>query len=66
VNKYFCNIMNAMGLKADAQGFPAKDGPASEVTHYGYSDLTEDFCGGAGAVPDAGIHNPGGFDLLKA
>jgi uncharacterized protein DUF1552 len=66
VNKYFCNLMNAMGLKADAQGFPAKDGPASEVTHYGYSDRTEDFCGGAGAVPDATIHDPGGFDLLKA
>jgi hypothetical protein len=66
VNKYFCNIMNAMGLKADAQGFPAKDGPASEVTHYGYSDLTADFCGGAGAVPGAKIHDPGGFELLKA
>jgi hypothetical protein len=66
VNKYFCNIMNAMGLKADAQGFPAKDGPASEVTHFGYSDLTEDYCGGVGAVPDAKIHDPGAFDLLKA
>lgn len=66
VNKYFCNIMNAMGIQADEDGFPAKDGPASEVTHYGYSDRTEDFCGGAGAIPDARIHDPGGFDLLKA
>jgi hypothetical protein len=66
VNKYFCNIMNAMGLQADANGFPAKDGPGGEVTHYGYSDKTEDFCGGAGAVPDAKIHNPGGFSELKA
>jgi len=66
VNKYFCNIMNAMGLKADEDGFPAKDGPASEVTHYGYSDRTEDFCGGEGAVEGVHIHDPGGFDLLKA
>jgi len=66
VNKYFCNLMNAMGLKADAQGSPTKDGPASEVTHFGYSDRTEDFCGGFGAVPDAKIHDPGGFEQLKA
>ncbi|HET7538593.1 MAG TPA: DUF1552 domain-containing protein, partial [Polyangiaceae bacterium] len=66
VNKYYCNIMNAMGLKADKNGFPAKDGPASEVTHYGYSDRTEDFAGGAGAMPSATIHDPGGFQLLKA
>jgi hypothetical protein len=66
VNKYFCNIMNAMGLKAGTDGFPAKEGPASEVTHYGYSDKTEDFCGGAGAIATAGIHDPGAFDELKA
>ena len=66
VNKYYCNIMNAMGLKADQVGFPAKDGPAEEVTHFGYSDRTEDFCGGAGAVPNAGIHDPGAFPQLKA
>ncbi len=66
INKYFCNIMNAMGLKADAAGFPAKGGPASEVTHFGYSDRTEDFCGGAGAIPNAGIHDPGAFAALKA
>ncbi|HEY0466676.1 MAG TPA: DUF1552 domain-containing protein, partial [Polyangiaceae bacterium] len=66
VNKYFCNVMNAMGLKADAAGYPAKDGPAAEVTHYGYSDKTQDFCGGAGAVQGARIHDPGGFAALKA
>jgi hypothetical protein len=66
VNKYFCNIMNAMGMKADANGFPAKDGPASEVTHFGYSDKTEDFAGGDGAVQGATIHSPGGFAALKA
>jgi len=66
VNKYFCNIMNAMGIMADANGYPAVDGPASEVTRFGYSDKTEDFCGGAGAVPGATIHDPGGFTALKA
>ncbi|RYZ02721.1 MAG: DUF1552 domain-containing protein [Myxococcales bacterium] len=66
VNKYFCNIMNAMGMKADASGFPAKDGPASEITHFGYSDKTEDFTGGVGAVAGATIHKPGQFAELKA
>jgi hypothetical protein len=66
VNKYFCNLMNAMGVKAGADGFPALNGPASEVSHFGYSDLTTDFCGGAGAVADATIHDPGAFQQLKA
>jgi len=66
INKYLCNVMNAMGMKADAQGFPAKDGPASEVTHFGYSDKTEDFSGGVGAVKTATIHSPGGYTELKA
>ena len=66
VNKYFCNIMNAMGLMADENGYAAMNGPAGEVTRFGYSDKTEDFCGGAGAVPDATIHDPGGFSALEA
>ena len=66
VNKYFCNIMNAMGTKADADGYPAKDGTNSEVTRYGYSDKTEDFAGGVGAVEGATIHDPGGFAALRA
>lgn len=65
VNKYFCNIMNAMGVKAGADGFPAKGGSA-EVTHFGYSDKTEDFIGGKGKVAGATIHNPGGFTELRA
>jgi hypothetical protein len=58
--------MNAMGLKADVMGYPAMYGPASEVTQFGYSDKTEDFCGGAGAVQGATIHQPGPFTELKA
>lgn len=65
VNKYFCNIMNAMGVKAGADGYPAVGGTA-EVTKFGYSDKTEDFIGGKGKVANATIHNPGGFTELKA
>ncbi|MDF3041211.1 MAG: hypothetical protein K0Q71_3917 [Thermomicrobiales bacterium] len=65
INKYFCNIMNAMGVKAGADGFPAKGGSA-EVTKFGYSDKTEEFIGGKGAVAGASIKNPGGFTELKA
>ena len=66
INKYFCNVMTSLGMKADAKGFPAKDGPGSEVTHFGYSDKTEEFSGGQGAVKDAQIHSPGGYTELKA
>lgn len=66
INKYFCNVMTAVGMKADADGFPMKDGPSSEVSKYGYSDKTEDFSGGEGAVKDAKIHEPGGYTELKA
>jgi hypothetical protein len=65
INKYFCNLMNAMGVKAGADGYPAMGGSA-EVTRFGYSDKTEDFIGGQGAVAGATIHNPGEFKELKA
>jgi hypothetical protein len=65
INKYFCNLMNAMGVKAGADGFAAKGG-AAEVTKFGYSDKTEDFIGGAGAVAGATIHNPGEFKELRS
>jgi hypothetical protein len=63
INKYFCSLMNALGVKAGADGFPAPGGSA-EVTHYGMYDRTEDFVGG-GTKP-ANITDPGGFDALKA
>jgi Protein of unknown function (DUF1552) len=65
INKYFCNLMNAMGVKAGADGFPAMGGSA-EVTKFGYSDKTEDFVGGQGAVAGATIHDPGEFKELRA
>jgi Protein of unknown function (DUF1552) len=65
INKYFVNLMNAMGVKAGADGFPAMGGSAP-VTKFGYSDKTEDFIGGQGAVAGATIHSPGEFTELKA
>ena len=65
INKYFYNLMNAMGVKGDANGYP-KMGGTGEVTRFGYSDLTTDFCGGYGAVADATIHDPGEYTALKA
>ncbi len=65
INKYFYNLMNAMGVKGDANGYP-KAGGSGEVTRFGYSDLTTDFCGGYGAVAGAMIHDPGEYTALKA
>ena len=65
INKYFVNLMNAMGVKAGPDGFAAKGGSA-EVTKFGYSDKTEDFIGGKGAVAGATIHSPGEFKELRA
>ncbi|KYF54108.1 Tat pathway signal sequence, partial [Sorangium cellulosum] len=50
INKYFCNLMNALGVKAGADGFPAPGGSAP-VTHFGMYDRTEDFIGGGTNPP---------------
>jgi hypothetical protein len=63
INKYYCNLMNAIGVKAGDDGFPAIGG-AEEVTHYGMYDRTEDFASG-GALPPT-ISDPGGFEELEA
>ena len=63
INKYFCSLMNALGVKAGADGFPAIGGSA-EVTHFGMYDRTEDFIGG-GTNPPL-ISSPGEFVALKA
>jgi hypothetical protein len=63
INKYFCNLMNAVGVKAGADGFPAVGGTA-EVSHFGMYDDTADFIGG-GTKP-ARITKPGEFTALKA
>jgi hypothetical protein len=63
INKYYCNLMNALGVQAGPDGFPMPGG-TEEVTHFGRYDRTEDFVGG-GTAP-AFISDPGGFDDLLA
>ncbi len=63
INKYYVSLMNALGVKAGADGFPLAGGSA-EVTHFGRYDKTEDFRDGDAAPPK--INSPGGFDALKA
>jgi len=65
INKYYYNLMNALGVKGGGDGFPSAGGTAP-VSKFGYSDRTTDFCGGSGAVAGAGIHDPGEFTALKA
>jgi hypothetical protein len=66
INKYFYNIMNAMGVKGDATtGQPTKNGTAP-VSAFGYSDNTVDFAGGLGATSGAKIKSPGEYPDFKA
>ena len=63
INKYYCNLMNAIGVKAGPDGFPAEGG-TQEVTHYGKYDKTEDFATGGSAPTN--ISSPGEFTELRA
>jgi len=60
INKYYCNLMNAIGVKAGADGFPAVGG-TNEVTHFGKYDDTKLFNSG----PAAQIKNPGEYKELR-
>jgi hypothetical protein len=63
INKYYYALMNALGVTAGDDGFPAKGGSA-RVTKFGMYDKTEDFIGG-GTNPPL-IHSPGEFSALRA
>jgi hypothetical protein len=63
INKYYCSLMNALGVKAGADGFPRTNG-REQVACFGRYDRTEDFVHG-GSVPPV-IHDPGEFMALKA
>ena len=63
INKYFCNLMNAIGVKAGSDGFPVKGG-TQPVTKYGRYDDSKLFKGG-GTNP-ASITNPGEYKELLA
>jgi hypothetical protein len=66
INKYFCNLMNALGVKAGADGFAAIDG-TEEVVNFGYYDNTKDFATFLTNSPaPASINDPGAFEDLKA
>jgi hypothetical protein len=61
INKYYCNLMNALGVKAGADGYPALGG-AAPVTRYGKYDDTTLFRTDAPAM----IKNPGEYPELRA
>jgi len=63
INKYYCNLMNAIGVKAGADGFPAVGG-TEVVTHFGMYDDTRDFASGGENPPR--INSPGEFAELRA
>ncbi len=61
INRYFCNLMNAVGVKADATGFPAVGG-TQPVTKYGKYDDTTLF----NTSQPATIKTPGEYSELRA
>ncbi len=63
INKYFCNLMNAIGVKAGADGVAVKGGTAP-VTKFGKYDDTKLFSDG-GTMP-ATHKNPGEYMELRA
>ena len=63
INKYYCNLMNAIGVKAGQDGFPLVGG-TQPVTRYGMYDRTEDFASGGELPPQ--INSPGEFDDLRS
>jgi hypothetical protein len=63
INKYYCSLMNALGVKANDNGFPQKGG-SERVARFGRYDRTEDFVHGGTAPP--AIHDPGEFTALRA
>ena len=62
INKYFCNLMNAIGVKAGADGFPAMGG-TNPVSKYGKYDDTKLFSDGG--TKAATIANPGEYTELR-
>jgi hypothetical protein len=63
INKYFCNLMNAIGVKAGADGVAVKGGTAP-VTKFGKYDDTKLFSDGGTAAST--FKNPGEYTELKA
>jgi hypothetical protein len=68
INKYFCNLLNAIGARADSTGY-ATPGGTMPVTKFGKYDNTLYFKNGgeisAGNVRPATIDSPGEFTALR-
>jgi len=63
INKYYCALLNAIGVKAGSDGFPAVGG-TEPVTRFGKYDDSAMFSDGGTAPP---THNdPGEFEELRA
>jgi hypothetical protein len=63
INKYYCNLLNAIGAKADATGYTVPGG-TMPVSKFGKYDDTKLFADG-GTMPSV-IKNPGEYTELKA
>jgi hypothetical protein len=64
VNKYFCNLMNAIGVQADATGYAAPGGTAGKVSKFGKYDNTTYFSDGG--TKASVIEKPGEYTELLA
>ena len=63
INKYFCNLLNAIGAKADSTGYAAPGGTAP-VTKFGKYDDTKLFADGG--TKASVIESPGEYTELRA
>jgi hypothetical protein len=61
INKYFCSLMNAIGVKADASGYATKGG-TEPVTHFGKYDDSKLFKTNTPST----ISKPGEYSELRA
>lgn len=72
MTKYLCNLMNGLGMKGNADGFP-DEGGSGPITKFGWSDNPEEFAEfvpnsgqGIAQKPQGSFVDPGEFDDLLA
>jgi hypothetical protein len=63
INKYYCNLLNAIGARADSTGY-AVPGGTMEVKKFGKYDNTKNFADGG--TKASVIDNPGEYAELRA
>jgi len=64
INKYFCNLMNAIGAQADSSGYAAPGGTAGKISKFGKYDNTTYFSDGG--TKASVIEKPGEYTELLA